>query len=138
MAFAPLVLTGALTIGGTDVSDQVKSFRFSGTRDVIQVSPTYTADYGFAGGPARWQVDIEYMADTDAAALTQVFWTAITTSPHTVTVSGTVSSGAVSASNPRWHGTAVVVSWGLGGKHYDLATESVSFPLTAAPTQATS
>lgn len=138
MAFAPLVLTGSLTIDSVDVSAQVKSFRFSGSRVEVPIPATFDTDTSYAAGPGSWQVEIEYMSDTDSTALTQVFWTAITTAPHTVTVSGTVREGAVSASNPRWYGTAVVTAWGLGGAHSELGVESVTFNMTAAPTQATS
>lgn len=138
MAFAPLVVSGALTIDGSDVSEQVKSFRFFGNRVEVPIPAVFHSDVSYAAGPASWFVEIEYISDTDSTALTQVLWTAITTSPHTITVSGTVRPGAVSASNPRWHGTAVVSGWGLGGGVYELGTESVTFPMTAAPTQATS
>ena len=138
MAFAPLVLSGSLTIDGVDVSAQVKSFRFAGTRVNVPIPATFDTDMSFAAGPGSWQVEIEYLSDVDSDALTQVFWLAMTTAPHLVEVSGTVRAGAVSATNPRWYGLAVVTSWGLGGGHYELGTDSVVFNLTAAPTQSTS
>jgi PKD repeat protein len=138
MAFAPLVLSGGLTINDVDVSQQVKAFRFAGTRVNVPIPATFDTDMSFAAGPGSWQVEVEYLSDVDSSSLTQVFWSAMTTAPHTVTVSGTVRAGAVSASNPRWYGTAVVTSWGLGGGHYELGTDSVVFNLTAAPTQSIS
>lgn len=137
MAYAPLVLAGALRVNDADVSAQVKEFAFGGDRVEVNIPAVLGGDMSFAAGPAQWFVTIRYMPDTDAAALTQVLWTAMTTSPHTITVSGTMRDGAVSASNPRWHGTAVVTQWGLGGRHYDLAEESHTFKMTAAPTRAT-
>ena len=138
MAFAPLVLYGTLTIDGTDVSEQVKSFRFFGDRETVEIPAAFGTDYSYAAGPARWGVEVEYMSDTDATAVTQLFWTAMLTDTATVTLTGTVREGAVSATNPKWTGVAVVSTWGLGGSNGELGLESATFQLIAQPTQSTS
>ena len=137
MAFAPLILTGNLEIDGTDVSEQVTAFTFRGTRDQIEIPSTFGARMSFAAGDDQYEVEIEYLSDTDATALSQIFWTALADATGTVSVAGTFRPGAVSATNPQWTATAVVTAVGIGGTVNNVGTDSVTFPLTDRPTQAT-
>lgn len=138
MAFAPLILTGNQKINGVDVSDQVISFRVVGARAQTNIPATYGERASFAGGDDTYTVEIEYLSDTDATALTQIFWTAIAATPGTITFEGSMRSGAVSASNPAWTGTALVTAVGIGGTVKGVGRESVTFPCLDRPTQITS
>lgn len=137
MAFAPLILTGNLEIDGVDVSDQVTSFMFKASRDSVTVPATFGQRKSFRAGDDSYEVDIAYLSDTDATALTQIFWTAIADTDGTVTVAGTMRPGAVSATNPQWTATAVVTGVGVGGDVNTVGVDSQTFPLTDRPTQAT-
>lgn len=135
MAFAPLILTGNLEIDDIDVSDQVTSFMFKAARDQIEIPATFGQRKSFRAGNDSYEVDISYLTDTDATALTQIFWTAIADTDGTVTVAGTMRPGPVSATNPQWTATAVVTGAGIGGEVNTVGTDSQTFPLTDRPTQ---
>lgn len=137
MAFAPLILKGNLEIDGVDVSDQVTQFKFMGARSQVDIPATFGQRASFAAGNDTYQVQIDYLSDTDATALSQIFWTAIADSEGTVEVSGTFREGAVSATNPQWVGTAVVLGVGIGGEVNTVGVDSQTFPLQDRPTQVT-
>jgi len=135
MAFAPLILTGNLEIDGTDVSDQIVGFKFTAARDRIEVPATLGQRKSFRAGNDSYEVEIEYLSDVDATAVTQLLWTAIADADGTIAVAGTYRPGAVSATNPQWTATAVVTGVGIGGNVNEVGTDSQTFPLTDRPTQ---
>lgn len=142
MAFEPLLLTGNLKINDVDVSDQVTSFAFTGTRDSIEIPATFGQRKSFRGGNDSYEVEISYLSDVDTTALTQIFWAALadadgTPEAGTVEVSGTLRPGAVSATNPEWSGVALVTGTSLGGEVNTVGTDSQTFPLQDRPTQST-
>tara|TARA_R110000803_G_scaffold63024_1_gene123565 strand:- start:7264 stop:7680 length:417 start_codon:yes stop_codon:yes gene_type:complete len=136
MAFAPLILTGNLEIDGVDVSAQVTAFKFSAARAQIEIPQTFGTRMSFAAGNDSYEIEIEYLSDNDATALSQIFWTAIADADGTVTCAGTFRTGAVSATNPQWTATAVVTGVGIGGEVNTVGVDSQTFPLTDRPTQA--
>lgn len=136
MAFAPLLLTGGLEIGGVDVSEQVTSFMIKASRDSIEVPATFGARKSFFAGNDSYELEIEYLQDVDATALSQIFWDAIGSAAGTVTFSGTLKDGAVSATNPEWSGTVVVTSVGLSGEVNTVGVDSVTFPIQGRPAKA--
>lgn len=136
MAFAPLILTGDLEINGTDVSDQVMSFVIKASRESVEIPATLGTRKTFKAGNDSYEVEFNYLQDNDATALTQIFWTALADADGTITFGGTLRAGAVSATNPRWEGTAVVTGMGVGGEVNAVGDDSVTFPCTDRPTQA--
>ena len=137
MAFAPLVLTGTPEINSTDVSEQVMEIVFSGSRDAVNVPATFGSSPTFAAGNVTYEVEIRFLQDIDATAISDILFDALADSTGTVTVGATVRSGAVSATNPKYEATAVVTDWNLGGEVNTVGTTSVRFPLTGRPTVAT-
>lgn len=135
MAFAPLILKGNLEVNGTDVSDQVTQFKFMGARSQIDIPETFGLRASFAAGSDTYQVQIDFLQDTDATALTQILWTALADDEGTIEVAGTMRAGVVSATNPQWTATAVVTSVGVGGEVNTVGVDSVTLPLTDRPTQ---
>lgn len=133
MAFAPLILTGNLKINDVDVSEQVTSFKFSGTRDTIEVPETFGSRKSVRGGGDEYEVEISYLQDVDATALTVIFWDALADAAGTVTVAGTVRPGAVSATNPEFEATALVTGAGIGGDVNTVGLDSQTFPLLDRP-----
>lgn len=138
MAFAPLILRGNQTIDATDVSDQVTSFKIMGTRDQIDIPATFGSKASYAAGNDTYEVEIEYLSDMDATAVTQLLWTELDDTDGTVVLTGTFEDGAVSAANPEFTMTAVVTGVGVGGEVNTVGLDSQTFPLTGRPTQATS
>jgi len=137
MAFAPLILTGNLSIDSVDVSDQVTAFKFSAARAQIEIPQTFGTRMSFAAGNDSYEVEIEYLSDTDSTAISQILWTALADSTGTIVVAGTFRPGAVSTTNPQWTGTAVVTGAGIGGEVNTVGVDSQTFPLTDRPTQVT-
>lgn len=133
MAFAPLILRGNLKINDTDVSEQVTAFKFTGSRDTIDIPATFGARKSFAGGDDTYQVEISYLSDTDAEALTSVFWEALADDEGTVEVSGTMRPGDPSPSNPMWAAYALVTGVGIGGDVNSVGVDSQTFPLLDRP-----
>jgi hypothetical protein len=138
MAFAPLILTGDLEINDTDVSDQVMAFTVRGTRDTIDIPATLGTRKTFAGGNDQYEVEISFLQDVDATALTQIFWTALADTAGTITFGGTVRPGGAAAGNPRWEGVALVTAAAVGGEVNTVGVDSVTFPCLDRPTQSTS
>lgn len=137
MPFAPIILQGSLTLGAVDVSTQVTSFEIRGVRDAVEVPATFGARKSYRAGSDSYELTVNFLQDIDAEAISQVLWTALGDSAGTLLFSGRLKSGVVSATNPRWHGTAVVTGFNLGGEYNTIGEDSVTFPLTDRPTKAT-
>ena len=130
----PLILKGNLKVNGIDVSGSVTSYTFSGQRDTIDIPATFGSRASFAAGSDTYQVEIAYLSNTATPAeLTSVFWDALADANGTVTVSGSFSSGAVSATNPSYTATAVVTGVSIGGAVNSLGQDSQTFPLKDRP-----
>jgi hypothetical protein len=139
MAFAPLILKGNLELGGTSVASQVVSFMIRGTADTITIPATFGARRSAAKGDDTYELEIEFLQDTDTAAISQILWTELADADGELTFSGTFRSGLVSATNPEWAGTAIVVDMGdLGGTVNTVGTATVRLPLKDRPVRATS
>lgn len=135
MAFAPLILTGNQTANGTDVSDQVMAFKVTGARERVQIPATFGLRRSFRAGDDTYEVQIDYLSDTDSTSLSQVFWDAIGDVDGTIELTGTMRPGAISATNPAFTMTAVVTGVGIGGTVNTVGVDSQTFPLTDRPAQ---
>jgi hypothetical protein len=145
MATVPLILRGNLKIGAdsgsaVDVSDAVTKFRIAAQANEVQIPATLSTDATSRKGGVKYTIDIDYLANDEAATeLFRVFWAAVTQNGEgELYFEGSFRDGAVSAANPKWSGNFVVLSAALGGDADGLATDSSTFPLLAAPAMATS
>lgn len=138
MAFAPLILRGNLKVNSADVSDQVTAFTFKGQRATIDIPQTFGAKASFAAAADTYSVQIDYLEDTDAAALTMIFWDALASTTGEITVAGSFESGTVGASNPLFTATAIVTGAGIGGTVNTVGQQSFEFPLKSVPVKTTS
>ncbi len=133
MAFAPLILRGALKVNASDVSDQVMQFKFAGARSEINVPATFGKRESFEGGSDTYTVQIDFLQDVDATALSIILWDALTDPVGTIVVSGSLRDGPVGADNPLFTATAVVTAVGLGGTVNTVGTDSVTLRLKDRP-----
>lgn len=140
-----LVLTGALGLGGTGTdfltgqtvhSDEVTAFKVTAKVDTIEVPATMTTPIHGRGGAVDYSLTISYLANDIASTLFRKLWTALTTATKTLTFSGTMRTGAISATNPVWYGTIVVTEASIGAAAQALSTGQATFPMTGAPTKA--
>lgn len=143
MAAAPLVLKAHLALGSTssnasDVSDEVLTFKITAKIDEVEVPATGTKPAHVRGGASDFAVTIGYLSNDIAGTLFTKLWTAITTGDKTLYFQGRNRSAAVSAANPNWSGTFVVTEATVGAAAEALSKGSATFPMTGAPTQATS
>ena len=102
MAFAPLILRGNLKVNTADVSDQVMQFKFTGARTTIDVPATFGKRQSFEGGTDTYQVQIDFLQDVDATALSIIMWDALTDTVGTIEVAGSFRDAAISADNRKW------------------------------------
>lgn len=137
MAFAPLICKGAPKINSTDVSLQVTAITFKGSRETIDIPATFGARSSKAAGDDTYEVEISLLQDTDATAVADILWTELATTNGTITVEATLRAGAVSETNPKYTGTAIVTGWELGGEVNSVGVLTVTLPLTGRPTKAT-
>lgn len=138
MAFAPIILKGDLELGGTSVGAQVTGFVIRGTADTITVPATFGARKSFAKGDDSYELEIQFIQDTDVAAISQILWTELGDVDGELTFTGKLRSGIVSATNPKWSGTAIVVDMGdLGGTVNSVGLATVRLPLKDRPVKAT-
>lgn len=136
-----LVLTGALMLGGTstdfntpglDVSGECTAFKISANVDTIEVPATFSSPIHGRGGAADYSITIEYLSNDLAGSTFRKLWANL---GGTLTFSGRMRSASISATNPEWYGTFVVVEADLGAASQKLSTGSATFPMTGAPTR---
>jgi hypothetical protein len=136
----PLVLKAnlRLTVPGSasiDISDQVTGIKIAGQANTLDIPPTGTTSKSKRKSSVDWTAQVDYMANDQASTdLARIFFQALANDPDGfLGISGTMRAGAASSVNPRWFGTIVTVGLGLGGTQEALATDSQTFPFTAAP-----
>jgi|GEM_PF-5253480 len=133
-----MILKGNIEIESTDVSDHVASLTFMGSRDSVKLRPTYGVQGSFAGGDATYECAIDLNQGVEATDLSMILFDELADADGTITVSGTFQAGAVSVSNPKFTGTALVTDFEIGGEVNTEGTSAFTFPLLARPTKATS
>lgn len=127
-----LVFTDAqVTVNGTtdDISEYVSSVTIEGTRtehkDTTMGAGAHTRTVGLKDG----SVSLEFVDDYDAAKLDAIIW-AIFDAGANVEMRVRVTSDAISTSNPEYRFQVAPTSYGMGGKVDELATKSLSWPIS--------
>ena len=144
---ARLVLTNVeVTIGGVDLSNHIASVTLGSTYDVVETT-AFAGVSGSAGnvpnaaktrvaGLVDNSVTLEFHQDFEAASVEATIYPLLGT-VAAVTVQP-VNAGTVSATNPLYSFSAVVSEWTpLNGAVGELATASVTWPITGAVTKTT-
>ena len=134
---ARIVLTDAkITINGVNLSDHITSIGLSTSEDVVDTS-------AFGGGAARTRVagladssvTLEFQQDFAAANVEATIYPLIGTLT-TVVVTPTSATGGT-ATNPSYTFSALVAEWQpLSGAVGELATVSVTWPISGVITKA--
>ena len=126
----------SVVINSVDLSDHVTSVTFS--EDAAQLETTAMGDDNITmiGGLKSGSVDLEFNQDL-ASAKTQATIRPLLGTVTTVVVKN--DAGATAATNPSFTFSALVTEWpSINGTVGELATASVSWPITGAVVQATS
>lgn len=134
---ATLVLTDvSVTIAGTDLSDHVRSVTLDYNADAVEDTNMGDSTHQRIGGLKDWSVSIEFAQDYAASKVDATLFSSV---GSTVSFVGKPTSGAVSATNPSFTGTALVESYQpINGSVGELATASVSLPAAGDLARATS
>ena len=126
----------SVTINSVDLSDHVTSITFSEEADQLETTAMGDNNRTMIGGLKSGTIDLEFNQDLAASDVQA------TIRPLLGTVTAVVvknDAGATAATNPQWTFNALVTEWpSINGTVGELATASVSWPITGAVTQATS
>ena len=134
---ARIVLTNAsVTFASTDVSSYVSSVTLSSSLDVVDTTSFGNTARTRVAGLADNQVTIEFFQDFGSGLLESIVYPTIGTSAAMVIKP---VAGSTTATNPSYSFNAIVSEWQpLSGAVGELATASVTWPISGAITKATS
>ena len=126
----------SVTINSVDLSSYVTSVTLSQSADNLEDTAMGDTSRSYIGGLKSGTVDIEFNADFAASKTEATIFPLVGTSTAEVVKPVAAS---VSATNPSYTFNAIVTSWDtLNGSVGEIATHSVSWPITGAITKATS
>lgn len=134
---ARIVLTNAyVTINSVDVSDHVASVTLNSSIDVIETTAFGTSGArARIGGLADNSISLEFHQDYASGSIEATIYPLLGT---TTTVVVKPNGSTTSATNPSYTATALVSEWTpLNGAVGELATASVTWPVSGAITKAT-
>ena len=126
----------SVTINSVDLSSYVTSVTLSQSADNLEDTAMGDTSRSYIGGLKSGTVDIEFNADFAASKTEATIFPLVGTSTAVVVKPVAAS---VSATNPSYTFNAIVTSWDtLNGSVGEIATHSISWPITGAITKATS
>ena len=131
-----MLSNASITINSVDLSSYVTSVTLSQSADNLEDTAMGDTSRSYIGGLKSGTVDIEFNADFAAAKTEATIFPLVGTS--TAVVIKPVDA-SVSVTNPSYSFNAVVTEWDtLNGSVGEIATHSISWPITGAITKATS
>ena len=131
-----MLSNASITINSVDLSSYVTSVTLSQSADNLEDTAMGDTSRSYIGGLKSGSVDIEFNADFAAAKTEATIFPLVGTSTAVVVKPVAAS---VSATNPSYTFNAIVTEWDtLNGSVGEIATHSVSWPITGAITKATS
>jgi len=122
-----------ITINSVDYSDHLKAATL--TVDAAQLDTTDFASGGWVeqiGGLKSGTLALEFMDDVADNDVDEELWALLGT---VVTFTIKAATGSISASNPEYQGSVLITSHSIGGAVGDLATKSLSFPVSGSITR---
>ena len=134
---ARIVLTNAYVIvNSVDVSDHVASVTLNSSIDVVETTAFGTTGARTRiGGLADNSITLEFHQDYASGSIEATVYPLLGT---TTTVVVKPNGGTTSATNPSYTSTVLVAEWTpLNGAVGELATASVTWPVSGAITKAT-
>ena len=139
---ARIVLTDAyVTLATIDISQYVTSVTLSSTLDVVETTGMSNTSRTRVAGLRDNQITLEFNQDFASGALETLIYPSDAATKIGTAVAMTVkpTSGATSATNPSYSFSALISEWqSVSGSVGELATVSVTWPISGAITKATS
>jgi hypothetical protein len=133
---ARIVLTNAfISVGGVDLSDLVASVTLNSTFDVVETTAfSSTAAKTRLAGLADNSVTLEFHQDYATGEVEQTIYPLLGTAAAVIVKPNGAST---SAFNPSYTCSAIISEWTpINGSVGELATASVTWPVTGAITKA--
>jgi hypothetical protein len=133
---ARIVLTNAYVLfGSTDLSDHISSVSLSSTFDIVETTAFGQTSKTRVAGLADNSVTLEFHQDYATSSVEQTIYPTLGTA---VTIAIKPANATTTAINPQYSFSAVVSEWTpLNGAVGELATASVSWPVSGAITKTT-
>ena len=133
---ARIVLTNAYVLfGSTDLSDHISSVSLSSTFDIVETTAFGQTAKTRVAGLADNSVTLEFHQDYATSSVEQTIYPTLGTA---VTIAVKPVNGATTTINPQYSFSTVVSEWTpLNGAVGELATASVSWPISGAITKTT-
>jgi len=132
-----LVLTNAsVVLASTDISQYITSISLNSTFDIVETTAFGNTAKTRVAGLADNSVTFEFNQDYATSAIEQTIYPLLGTAATVVTkpVAGTTTT-----INPQYSFSALISEWTpLNGSVGELATASVTWPISGAITKATS
>ena len=126
----------SIVVNSVDLSSYVTSITLSQSADSLEDTAMGDTSRSYIGGLKSGSVDIEFNADFAASKTEATIFPLVGTSTAVVVKPVDAS---VSATNPSFTFNAIVTEWDtLNGSVGEIATHSISWPITGAITKATS
>ena len=131
-----MLYNASVQVNSVDLSDHVTSITFTENSAELETTAMGDSNVTRIGGLLDGNIDLEFNQDMQASE-TQATIRALVGTVTTIVVKSDAS--AVSAANPSWTFSALVTEWpSVNGTVGELATASISWPLTGAVVQAVS
>ena len=134
---AKIVLTNpSITVGGVDLSDHINNITLETKYDIVETTTFGSTAKTRVAGLADNQISIDFMQDFGSSSVEATIYPLLGTTTSIVVkpVAGTTTS-----TNPQYTVSALVADWTpLKGGVGQLATASVTWPVSGAITKATS
>lgn len=132
---ARVVLTDAVVkIGTTDLSDHVASVEIAIEKDAIETTAFGDSGRTRIGGLEDSSISLDFHQDFDPGDVDATIFPLVGgTAAFEILPKGT----AVGTANPKFTGTVLVTEWGFGGAIGELATKSVTWPVSGVVTRGT-
>lgn len=134
---ARLVLTNASVVfGSTDLSSYISSITLNSTFDIVETTAFGNTAKTRVAGLADNSVTFEFHQDYATSAVEQTIYPLLGTA---VSVVAKPVAGTTTAVNPQYQFSTLVSEWTpLNGSVGELATASVTWPISGAITKTTS
>jgi hypothetical protein len=132
-----LVLTNASVVfGSTDLSSYISSITLNSTFDIVETTAFGNTAKTRVAGLADNSVTFEFHQDYATSAVEQTIYPLLGTA---VSVVAKPVAGTTTAVNPQYTFSTLISEWTpLNGSVGELATASVTWPISGAITKATS
>lgn len=134
---ARIVLTNAYVVfGSTDLSDHIASITINSSYDIVETTAFGQTAKTRVAGLVDNSVSFEFHQDYATSSVEQTIYPLLGTA---VTVAAKPVNAATSAGNPQYSFSTLISEWTpLNGAVGELATASVTWPISGAITKTTS